>query len=99
MARAGYDFRRRWEIPEHHAGHGSLARAHMQTPVWSSEPLPGGPFRTVDLFPAMLRWLGVEPPCALDGSAHWQPEPGQVAVSREEPVSVSTEPGAPSSVG
>jgi hypothetical protein len=99
VARAGYDFRRRWEIPEHHAGHGSLARAHMQTPVWSSEPLPGGPFRTVDLFPAMLRWLGVEPPCALDGSAHWQPEPGQVAASREEPVSVSTEPGAPSSVG
>src|SRR5262249_59864032 len=39
VAREGYDFRRRYEVPEHRAGHGSLARSHMQTPVWSSEPL------------------------------------------------------------
>ncbi len=33
VAREGYDFRRRFEIPEHRAGHGSLARSHIQTPL------------------------------------------------------------------
>jgi len=75
-ARAGFDFRDRWEIPEHRAGHGSLTRDHMQTPVWSSVPLPEGPIRTVDLFPAMLRWLGVELPRVVDGAAPWLPTPG-----------------------
>ena len=51
IAREGFDFRRRFEVPEHRAGHGSLVRSHMQTPVWSSEPLPAEPIRTVDLFP------------------------------------------------
>lgn len=84
VARPGYDFRRRWEIPEHRAGHGSLTRAHMQTGVWSSEPLPAGPLRTVDLFPVMLSWLGVAPPGALDGESDLTP---------------ATEPEAPSPVG
>jgi len=75
-ARAGFDFRDRWEIPEHRAGHGSLTRDHMQTPVWSNVPIPEGPIRTVDLFPAMLRWLGVELPRVVDGAAPWLPTPG-----------------------
>ncbi len=54
-------------------GHGSLARSHMQTPVWSSEPLPAEPIRTVDLFPAMLDWLGVAVPEGIDGEAIWRP--------------------------
>jgi hypothetical protein len=73
VAREGYDFRRRFEVPEHRAGHGSLARSHMQTPVWSSEPLPAEPVRTVDLFPAMLDWLGVAAPEKLDGDPVWRP--------------------------
>ena len=73
MAREGYDFRRRFEVPEHRAGHGSLVRSHMQTPVWASEPLPPGPLRTVDLFPAMLDWLGVAVPEGIDGAAVWRP--------------------------
>jgi hypothetical protein len=73
IAREGYDFRRRFEIPEHRAGHGSLFRAHMQTPVWSSQPLPAVALRTVDLFPAMLGWLGVSPPREIDGQAVWNP--------------------------
>jgi len=93
VSRAGYDFRRRWEIPEHRAGHGSLARAHMHTPVWSSEPLPAELLRTVDLFPAILSWLGVEPPPALDGAAHWLPEAGRAAESG------ALRPGTPSPVG
>jgi len=73
VAREGYDFRKRFEIPEHRAGHGSLTRAHMQTPVWSSEPLRAETVRTVAMFPAMLDWLDVPVPDGLDGEAVWRP--------------------------
>jgi hypothetical protein len=73
IAREGFDFRLRFEIPEHKAGHGSLIKVHMQTPVWSSQPVPSTPLRTVDLFPAMLDWLGVTPPAVMDGEAVWCP--------------------------
>ena len=73
VAREGYDFRARFELPEHKAGHGSMIRVHMQTPVWASHPIPSDPFRTVDLFPSMLDWLGVEIPEGIDGEAAWLP--------------------------
>jgi hypothetical protein len=73
IAREGYDFRARFEMPEHRAGHGSLIRAHMQTPVWSSHPIPSGPLRTVDIFPAVLDWLGVAVPEGIDGEPVWLP--------------------------
>lgn len=73
IAREGYDFRAHFEVPEHRAGHGSLIRAHMQTPVWSSQPVPAAPLRTVDLFPAMLAWLGVQVPRGIDGEPVWLP--------------------------
>jgi hypothetical protein len=80
IARPGHDFRARFELPEHKAGHGSLIRAHMQTPVWSSQPVPAAPLRTVDLFLAMLAWLGVPFPENLDGEAVWLPgEPAAVS--------------------
>ena len=77
IGREGYDFRARFEVPEHRAGHGSLIRAHMQTPVWSSRPIPAAPLRTVDLFPAMLDWLGAEVPEGIDGESVWLPASGQ----------------------
>jgi hypothetical protein len=98
VSRPGYDFRCRWEIPEHRAGHGSLTREHMLTPVWSSAPLPVELLRTVDLFPAMLSWLGVEPPPVLDGATTWLPEAGNDPEPGAESLSVATEPGAPGSV-
>lgn len=73
IGREGYDFRGRYELPEHRWGHGSLIRAHMQTPVWSSQPGPQAPLRTVDLFPAMLGWLGTEVPEGIDGEPVWLP--------------------------
>jgi hypothetical protein len=73
VAREGYDFRGRFEVPEHRAGHGSMIRVHMQTPVWSSQPIPNLPLRTVDLFPAMLNWLGVAAPQGIDGESVWRP--------------------------
>lgn len=74
IAREGYDFRARYEVPEHRAGHGSLIRAHMQTPVWSSHSMPQAPLRTVDLFPAMLHWLGADIPEGIDGEPVWLPD-------------------------
>ncbi len=71
VAREGFDFRGRFELPEHRWGHGSLIRSHMQTPVWSSQPIPSHPIRTVDLFPAMLGWLGVPLPEGIDGESVW----------------------------
>lgn len=73
VAKEGTDFRRRFEVPEHKAGHGSLIRAHMQVPVWASVDAPAIPLRTVDLFPAMLDWLGVPVPGDIDGVPVWTP--------------------------
>ncbi|MFN8651404.1 MAG: alkaline phosphatase family protein [Gemmatimonadales bacterium] len=73
IAKEGYDFRKRFEVPEHKSGHGSLIQAHMQIPVWTSVPGPGTPVRSVDLFPAMLEWLGEEVPAGIDGQAVWSP--------------------------
>jgi len=72
-AREGYDFRDRYEIPEHKSGHGSLIRAHMQTPLWSNHPVPRVPMRTADVFPALLDWLDVPVPSGIDGRPVWQP--------------------------
>jgi hypothetical protein len=72
-AREGYDFRDRFEIPEHKSGHGSLIRAHMHTPLWTNRPLPHVPMRTADVFPALLDWLDVPLPEDIDGRAVWQP--------------------------
>ena len=73
VAREGYDFRDRFEIPEHKSGHGSLIRPHMQIPVWSSVPGPASPVRSVDLFPAMLEWLGEPVPEGIDALPVWSP--------------------------
>ncbi len=73
VAREGHDFRKRYEVPEHLSGHGSLIRAHMQVPVWASVEAPASPLRTVDLFPAMLEWLGVPVPTGIDGQPVWSP--------------------------
>ncbi len=73
VGREGFDFRRRYEIPLHKAGHGSMHRAHMQIPLWSSHPLPAQRLRSTDLFPSMLAWLGVEVPAGIDGELLWHP--------------------------
>ena len=72
VANEGYDFRGRFEIPEHRSGHGSLIRAHMHTPVWSNHRLARIPLRTIDLFPTMLDWLGVAVPEGIDGELVWR---------------------------
>lgn len=92
IAREGYDFRGRFEVPEHKAGHGSLIRAHMQTPVWSNQPTPEAPLRTVDLFPAMLGWLGVAVPQGIDGEPVWAPGTGQASPDDRQEVTFPESP-------
>jgi hypothetical protein len=72
IANEGYDFRERFEIPEHRSGHGSLIRAHMHVPLWSNRALGTVPLRTVDLFPTMLDWIGVDVPEEIDGELVWR---------------------------
>lgn len=76
IAREGFDFRKRFEVPEHKSGHGSLVRSHMQIPVWSNVPVPAGPLRSVDVFPAMLEWLGEPIPEGIDAQPVWSPARG-----------------------
>jgi hypothetical protein len=85
VGREGYDFRGRFEIPEHRSGHGSMIRVHMQTPVWANQPVPACALRTVDLFPAMLDWLGTDIPDEIDGAPVWLPgsrKPGRAGRRR-----------------
>lgn len=92
IAREGFDFRSRFEVPEHRAGHGSLIRAHMQTPVWSSQPIPPAPLRTVDLFPAMLGWLGETVPQGIDGEPVWLPQPRRRSPKPEPAAQLAATP-------
>ena len=66
-AARGWDFRDSWEYPEHKSGHGSLLAEQMITPLWSNRPLHGRPWRTADVFPQLLEWLGLPVPEGIDG--------------------------------
>lgn len=66
-ATEGWDFRDQWEVPEHRSGHGSLIASHIMTPLWSNQPLADRPWRTADVFPTILDWLGVTVPSGVDG--------------------------------
>jgi hypothetical protein len=72
-AQEGYDFRDRWEIPEHRSGHGSMIRAHMQTPLWANRAGPVTAIRTADVFASLLAWLDVPLPAGIDGELAWSP--------------------------
>ena len=80
VAREGFDFRDRWEIPEHRAGHGNLTRAHMQVPVWANRPLGAAPLRTTDVFATVLDWLGEPLPEGSDGRLAWRAGAAEVAI-------------------
>jgi hypothetical protein len=99
IGKEGYDFRGRYEIPEHRWGHGSLTRVHMQTPVWSNRPLPAAPLRTVDLFPGMLAWLGHPVPDGIDGEPVWLPGEHRLHGKIQSAVLASVGHSIPSGAG
>lgn len=59
-AREGFDLRARWEVPEHKSTHGALTPSQMHVPVIIGHPLRADRFRTVDVFPTVLRLMGRE---------------------------------------
>jgi len=70
ISRNGYDLRRAFEWPEHHASHGSLCREHMTVPViYNQTGWRPGPMRTADLFNTMLKWAGKPTIENTDGDA------------------------------
>ncbi|MCZ6755311.1 MAG: hypothetical protein O7E49_08365, partial [Gemmatimonadetes bacterium] len=65
-AEPGTDLRSDWEVPEHKAGHGSLAADQMLCLAAFNRPV-AGPIRAVDVFPMALHHLGYDIPDAIDG--------------------------------
>ena len=57
-AESGYDLRARYEIPEHHATHGSLIAEHLHIPLATSYPITEKFIRSVDVFPTVLSLCG-----------------------------------------
>lgn len=68
-AKPGYDLRASNETPEHRGSHGSLHRDHMFVPLLVSRPTRLSRARTADVFPTILRHLGLEVPGGIDGDA------------------------------
>ena len=66
-AKKGYDLRDFYEDPEHKGSHGSLIKEHMLVPVISNVKLKDEKFRTVDVYPTILKLLGYEMPSNIDG--------------------------------
>jgi hypothetical protein len=76
-ARKGYDLRRLFENPEHHASHGSLHREHMRVPLLINHPIHRPFVRTVDVFPSMLELLGHSAPEGIEGRSFVDSESGR----------------------
>ena len=69
-ARIGWDLRDRFEIPEHFSSHGSLHREHMLVPIMCNQKLNTSVAkRTVNVFPTMLKLMGLEAPSNIDGES------------------------------
>jgi hypothetical protein len=66
-SRLGWDLRARYERPPHRGSHGSLHARHMRVPLWCSEPLAPGPYRSADVFPTLLRAMGLDAAERIDG--------------------------------
>ncbi len=67
-AKEGFDLRLDYEWPEHHSSHGSLILEHMHVPVAISHPIGlDRRIRSVDLFPTLLKLMGIEQKGECDG--------------------------------
>jgi hypothetical protein len=60
-AKEGFDLRTRFENPEHKSSHGSLHKSHLLVPYVSNVKITTQrKLRTVDVFPSMLKLLGLK---------------------------------------
>lgn len=94
MSRPGHDLRLRFEVPRHHASHGSLHRDHLLVPLLINDPeLASGPCRTVDAFPYILEQLGHRSLMEIEGRMLPRivpPEPVVVPAAASGPESAPT---------
>lgn len=67
-ASPGFDLRDRFEDPPHNSTHGSLRQDHMFVPLCMNFKVEKEHIRTVDVFPTILRTLGILPDHKLDGT-------------------------------
>ena len=68
-ANSGFDFRERYEHPEHKASHGAICPEHMWIPFLMNYRLDKRCYRSVDVFPTILKLLGKEIPEEIDGKS------------------------------
>ena len=68
-SKPGYDLRATHENPEHRGSHGSLHRDHMLVPLLVSRKTRRDHARTADVFPTILRHMGLRVPDGVDGEA------------------------------
>lgn len=66
-AAPGYDLRARNERPPHLGSHGSLHREHMIVPVLLNRPAGAAVCRTIDIFPTVLKALGLPVRSGVEG--------------------------------
>lgn len=68
-ANPGFDLRERFETPPHFSTHGSLHADHMFVPFCLNQKIDTEHIRTADIFPTVLRTLGILPSHKLDGKS------------------------------
>lgn len=68
-AAQGFDLRDRFENPPHSSTHGSLHSEHMFVPLCINEKIEDAKIRTADVFPTVLRTLGILPDHKIDGKS------------------------------
>ena len=70
ISKNGYDLRKAFEWPEHHASHGSICRDHMIVPlIYNRKGWARSPARTTDLFNTVLKWSGKATLADTDGES------------------------------
>ena len=68
-AKPGFDLRATHENPEHHGSHGSLYKDHALVPLIINKKVKRAYARTVDVFPTIVEYLGLEVPENVDGKS------------------------------
>lgn len=68
-AENGFDLRDHFEDPEHKASHGSFHEEVMRVPILCNIPSSREAIRTVDVFPTILKELGIPISHSIDGVA------------------------------
>lgn len=73
-ARAGYDLRKGFEIPEHTSTHGSLRAEHMLVPFYINKKITDENLRTIDIFPSILDLFNKKYPKLVEGKSFVLPK-------------------------